>query len=205
MLTDPVQGAARAPGAGRPSAGRPVVRHARGHGDCGFIAIENVPDYYHDFHVPRWTPSGRPVRRTSIAFSFQEVQPLIAAGKGAQPLSARAAAYHRRPDTAIVPVDDAPPVEYGLTWFAAAGYREGQRIRPRGPRRRRARGPRSAAARLERKCPAARRDLGPPYRRTTSVTGAPEMTSNDCVIALFHDAQLHKHGPATFPPRTPSR
>ena len=33
-------------------------------------------------------------------------------------MSLRAAAYHSRPDTVIVPFDDAPPVEYGLTWLA---------------------------------------------------------------------------------------
>jgi DNA-binding transcriptional LysR family regulator len=91
------------------------------YGDCEIIPIGNVPEYFLDFHAPRLTPSGRPVRRTSmVAFSFQEVQSLIAAGKGVQPIAARAAAYHGRPDTAIVPFDDAPPVEYGLTWLAAA-------------------------------------------------------------------------------------
>lgn len=90
------------------------------YGDCEVITIGNVPEYYLDFHVPRLTPSGRPIRRTSAGFSFQEVQSLIAAGKGVQPLSLRAAAYHRRPDTVIVPFDDAPPIEYGFTWLAAA-------------------------------------------------------------------------------------
>ncbi len=55
-----------------------------------------------------------------MALSFQEVQSLIAGGKGVQPTSVRAAAYHGRPDTAIVPFDDAPPVEFGLTWLVAA-------------------------------------------------------------------------------------
>ena len=105
--------------ADHPLAGRSSVT-LEDYGDCEFSGIQNVPDYYFDFHVPRRTPSGRPIRRTSMAFSFQEVQSLIAAGKGVQPLSARAAGYHRRPDTAIVPVDDAPPIEYGLTWLADA-------------------------------------------------------------------------------------
>jgi DNA-binding transcriptional LysR family regulator len=90
------------------------------YGDCEVIPIGNVPGYFLDFHVPRRTPSGRPIRRTSVALSFQEVQSLIAAGKGVQPVSVRAATYHGRPDTAIVPFDDAPPIEYGLTWLAAA-------------------------------------------------------------------------------------
>jgi hypothetical protein len=43
---------------------------------------------------------------------------MIAAGKGVQPTSLRAAAYHGRPDTVIVPFDDAPPIEFGFTWLA---------------------------------------------------------------------------------------
>ena len=104
---------------GHPLAGRSSVT-LEDYGDCEVIAIGDVPEYWLDFHAPRRTPSGRPIRRTSMAFSFQEVQSLIAAGRGVQPISARAAAYHSRPDTAIVPFDDAPPIEYGLTWLAAA-------------------------------------------------------------------------------------
>ena len=104
---------------GHPLASRSSVT-LEDYGDCEVIAIANVPEYFLDFHVPRRTPSGRPIRRTSVALSFQEVQSLIAAGKGVQPIALRAAAYHGRPDTAIVPFDDAPPIEYGLTWLAAA-------------------------------------------------------------------------------------
>ena len=89
------------------------------YGDCEVIVLENVPDYFIDHHVPRQTPSGRPVRRAPAARSFQEVQSLIAAGRGSPArVMLRAAAYHSRPDTVIVPFDDAPPVEYGLTWLA---------------------------------------------------------------------------------------
>jgi DNA-binding transcriptional LysR family regulator len=90
------------------------------YGDCTVIAIANVPDYFLDFHIPRRTPAGRPVRRGPMATSFQEVQSLIGAGKGVQPMSLRAAAYHSRPDTVILPFDDAPPIEYGFTWLADA-------------------------------------------------------------------------------------
>lgn len=104
---------------GHPLAGRQSVT-LEDYGDCEVIVPDNVPDYFLDFHVPRRTPSGRPIRRTLTAISFQEVQSLIAAGKGVQPTSLRAAAYHSRPDTVIVPFDDAPPIEYGFTWPAAA-------------------------------------------------------------------------------------
>ncbi len=103
---------------GHPLAGRQSVT-LEDYGDCEVIALQNVPDYFVDHHVPRRTPSGRPVRRGPAANSFQEVQSLIAAGRGVQPLALRAADYHSRPDTVIVPFDDAPPIEYGLVWPAA--------------------------------------------------------------------------------------
>jgi DNA-binding transcriptional LysR family regulator len=102
---------------GHPLAGRQAVT-LEDYGDCEVIVVENVPDYFLDFHAPRRTPSGRPIRRAPAARSFQEVQSLIAAGKGVQPVSLRAAAYHGRPDTVIVPFQDAPPIEYGFTWLA---------------------------------------------------------------------------------------
>jgi DNA-binding transcriptional LysR family regulator len=89
------------------------------YGDCDVIIPANVPDYFLDYHVPRRTPSGRPIRRAQAACSFQEVQSLIGAGKGVQPTSLRAVDYHSRPDTVIVPFDDAPPIECGFTWLAA--------------------------------------------------------------------------------------
>lgn len=102
---------------GHPLADRTSVT-LEDYGDCEVIVIANAPDYFMDYHMPRRTPSGRIVRRTHAAHSFQEVQSLVAAGKGVQPLSLRAAVYHTRPDTVIVPFDDAPPVEYGFTWPA---------------------------------------------------------------------------------------
>ena len=102
---------------GHPLAARKSVA-LEDYGDCNVIIAENVPDYFLDYHVPRRTPLGRPVRRGPIASSFQEVQSLIGAGKGVQPTSFRAAAYHGRPDTVIVPFDDAPPIEFGFTWLA---------------------------------------------------------------------------------------
>lgn len=87
------------------------------YGDRTAISIDGPPDYFLDYHLPRRTPKGRPVRRGPAAKSFQEVQSLVAAGKGVQPCSLRASDYHSRPDIAIVPFDDAPPIEYGLTWL----------------------------------------------------------------------------------------
>jgi DNA-binding transcriptional LysR family regulator len=69
---------------GHPLAARKSVT-LEDYGNCEVITIENVPDYFLDYHVPRRTPSGRPVRRGPKAASFQEVQSMIAAGKGVQP------------------------------------------------------------------------------------------------------------------------
>ena len=102
---------------GHPLAARKSIT-LEDYGDCEVIIVENVPDYFLDYHVPRRTPSGRPVRRGPTALSFQEAQSLIGAGRGVQPTSLRAAAYHGRPDTVIVPFDDAPPIEFGWTWLA---------------------------------------------------------------------------------------
>jgi DNA-binding transcriptional LysR family regulator len=102
---------------GHPLAARASVT-LEDYGDCDVITLENVPDYFLDYHMPRRTPSGRPIQRGLTAISFQEVQSLVGAGKGVQPLALRAAAFHSRPDTVIVPFDDAPPIEYGFTWLA---------------------------------------------------------------------------------------
>ena len=88
------------------------------YGECEVIVLANVPDYFVDYHLPGRTPSGRPIQRGLTANSFQEVQSLIGAGRGVQPTALRAVAYHSRPDTVIVPFDDAPPIEFGFTWLA---------------------------------------------------------------------------------------
>src|ERR1700722_20573189 len=46
---------------GHPLAARKSVT-LEDYGDCEVIVAENVPDYFLDYHVPRRTPSGRPVR-----------------------------------------------------------------------------------------------------------------------------------------------
>lgn len=103
--------------AGHPLAAKETVS-LEDYVDCPVIQIDGLPDYWGAYHLPTRTPSGLPIPLGPIATSFQEVQSLIAAGKGCQPLSVQAAAYHSRPDTVIVPFDAAPPMEYGFTWLA---------------------------------------------------------------------------------------
>ena len=82
------------------------------------ITVEGPPDYFLEYHLPRRTPNGLPIQRGPAVISFQETQSLIGAGKGAQPSTMRAKAYHSRPDTVFLPVLDAPTVDFGLTWLA---------------------------------------------------------------------------------------
>ncbi|TYC16918.1 LysR family transcriptional regulator [Actinomadura syzygii] len=50
--------------------------------------------------------------------TLQEALTLVGAGEGVLPVSAHVRRYHARPDVAYVPLDGAPPVEWGLVWRA---------------------------------------------------------------------------------------
>ncbi|WP_137991572.1 LysR family transcriptional regulator [Streptomyces vilmorinianum] len=78
------------------------------------------PGYWLDTHYPRRTPAGAVIPRGPVAASWQEVLSHVSAGSGVSLGAARGAQYHPRPGIAYVPVRDAPPVEYGLVWPAAA-------------------------------------------------------------------------------------
>ncbi|MGW7066850.1 LysR family transcriptional regulator [Streptomyces sp. NPDC054855] len=88
--------------------------------EAPLITVTDQPRYFLDLHYPHHTPQGRPIPRGPSTTAWQEVLTLVAAGKGVSPTSARAAHYYSRPDIAYVPFSDAPPVEYGLLWPAAA-------------------------------------------------------------------------------------
>ncbi|WP_308203973.1 LysR family transcriptional regulator [Goodfellowiella coeruleoviolacea] len=78
-----------------------------------------APDYWWDFHVPRFTPSGRPVRRGQDVATFQELLALVAAGQGVSPVAASVERYYARPDIAFVPFDDAPATDVAVVWRTA--------------------------------------------------------------------------------------
>ncbi|TYK44994.1 LysR family transcriptional regulator [Actinomadura decatromicini] len=50
--------------------------------------------------------------------TLQEALTLVGAGEGVLPVGAHVRRYHARPDVAYVPLDGAPPVEWGLVWRA---------------------------------------------------------------------------------------
>ncbi|GAA3231550.1 LysR family transcriptional regulator [Nonomuraea helvata] len=81
----------------------------------------DVPQYWLDHHYPRCTPEGRPITHSATAAYWQEVQSLVATGRGASPVALRAAQYYARPGIVFVPIHDAPPIEYGLIWPVNGG------------------------------------------------------------------------------------
>ncbi|MBA9002459.1 LysR family transcriptional regulator [Thermomonospora cellulosilytica] len=87
--------------------------------DTVFGVTGPAPDYWWDFHVPRFTPGGRPIPRGQDVATFQELLALIAAGRGISPMAASVERYYARPDIAFVPLKDAPRTEVALVWRAA--------------------------------------------------------------------------------------
>ncbi|MEU8801888.1 LysR family transcriptional regulator [Spirillospora sp. NPDC048819] len=77
-------------------------------------------------------PSGHPfARRASVpaadlarvrslepGATLQETLTMVGAGEGVVRVGAHVRRYHARPDVAYVPLEDAPPVEWGLVWRA---------------------------------------------------------------------------------------
>lgn len=78
-----------------------------------------APDYWWDFHVPRFTPSGRPIQRGQDVATFQELLALIATGQGVSPMAASSERYYARPDIAFVPLRDAPHTDVAVVWRVA--------------------------------------------------------------------------------------
>ncbi|TDD24510.1 LysR family transcriptional regulator [Nonomuraea diastatica] len=89
--------------------------------DTVFGVTGPAPGYWWDFHVPRFTPSGRPIPRGQDISTFQELLALIAAGQGISPVAASVERYYNRPDIAFVPFEDAPDTDVAVVWRTAAG------------------------------------------------------------------------------------
>ncbi|MFC9472881.1 LysR family transcriptional regulator [Nocardia sp. NPDC056952] len=76
-----------------------------------------LPAYFDEFHHPRKTPSGRPIRPGPTAATFQEILALVGAGKGVYLTTEQAPLFYLRPDVTFIPVTDAPPLQFGLGWL----------------------------------------------------------------------------------------
>jgi DNA-binding transcriptional LysR family regulator len=87
------------------------------------LTTPSMPDYYVRDRTPEHTPDGSPIGRGPDAYSLPEALALIAAGKGAYPFGAQMIQYYQRPGIAYVPIIDAPPLRWGLTWPAGTGTR----------------------------------------------------------------------------------
>ncbi|MGA5895104.1 LysR family transcriptional regulator [Streptomyces venetus] len=106
------------------AAGHPLAE--RGHASLEDLADNHVadlgpdaPDYWVDAMVPLRTPLGRRVPRGPLARTFHEILSLVAAGRCVHPLGEIAARYNRPPGIVFLPVHDAPPLRFALTWHSA--------------------------------------------------------------------------------------
>lgn len=78
---------------------------------------ESVPAPWADFHLPRWTPGGRPIGRfTEPCGTYAEALAVVAAGRAIVPGDAQLLLFYQRPDISFVRFPDMPPIEHGLVW-----------------------------------------------------------------------------------------
>ncbi|PSK98462.1 LysR family transcriptional regulator [Murinocardiopsis flavida] len=84
---------------------------------CRLIGTaEPAPRYWREAQAPTGTPEGRPIPRGPIVGTLQEGLTAAAANRGALLTCAPSAHYHRRGDTAIVPVTGLPDSALALIW-----------------------------------------------------------------------------------------
>ena len=74
-----------------------------------------LPASVMDLLIPPLTPSGRPIRRTGEARSFQEIMTLVARGRIVHP-TITGNALARRDDIIAIPMHGLPPIGIGLVW-----------------------------------------------------------------------------------------
>lgn len=79
-----------------------------------------VADYWDASLAPQATADGRPVERGPAFGTVQEMLALVGAGQGTYPVPAQASRFYQRPDVAYVPISDATPFEWVLTWREGA-------------------------------------------------------------------------------------
>jgi DNA-binding transcriptional LysR family regulator len=76
----------------------------------------DAPEYWVASMVPTRTLLGRRVPRGPVARTFHEVLTLVASGECVQPLGEVAARYNSPPGIVFLPLPDAPPLQWALTW-----------------------------------------------------------------------------------------
>ncbi|MBD0839883.1 MULTISPECIES: LysR family transcriptional regulator [unclassified Streptomyces] len=80
----------------------------------------DAPEYWVASMVPTRTPLGRRIRRGPAARTFHEILSLVASGECVHPLGELAARYNRPPGIVFLPLQDAPTLEWALTWRSTA-------------------------------------------------------------------------------------
>ncbi|WP_214324841.1 LysR family transcriptional regulator [Nonomuraea sediminis] len=73
-----------------------------------------LPDYWVASRIPAH------LRHGPVANTHQEILTMVAGGRGVFPLGEFTGLFYARPDVALVPISDGPPLDWGLTWRAAA-------------------------------------------------------------------------------------
>ncbi|GGS04570.1 LysR family transcriptional regulator [Micromonospora fulviviridis] len=84
--------------------------------DAVVLQFADVPDAYRDDRTPSHTPAGRPITRGPAGRTFNELLTRVGAGQGVVPVGEQVRRYYVRPDVTYVPIDDAPPLLWGLIW-----------------------------------------------------------------------------------------
>ncbi|MFE5285120.1 LysR family transcriptional regulator [Nocardia sp. NPDC056611] len=76
----------------------------------------DAPDYWAAAMTPAHTPSGRRIPRGPVARTFHEILTQVASGRCVHPLGEIAARYNNPPGIVFLPMPDAPPLHFALTW-----------------------------------------------------------------------------------------
>ncbi|MDO3701737.1 LysR substrate-binding domain-containing protein [Micromonospora sp. C28SCA-DRY-2] len=112
------EGRVLAVGTGHELAGRASVSMEDFGDRMFFDPGPDLPGYWIEAMVPAQTPGGRPIPRGPLAATFHELLTMVAAGRCLTPLNEHVLHYYSHPGVVFLPVHDAPPTEWALTWRA---------------------------------------------------------------------------------------
>lgn len=91
------------------------------YGDLTFVAHESsIPPHMEEVFQPFRTPSGRSIQRGPLITNWDDQVKAVSAGQAVIATVAEAARFYPWPDLVYLPVRDAPPVRWALTWRTAA-------------------------------------------------------------------------------------
>jgi len=102
-------------GTSHPLAHRESVR-LEDFADCTFVSGRALPSSMEDALAPFRTPSGRPVPRGPKVATWHEVLNAVASGQAVATVTAEAGDFSNWPKLTFLPVADAPPSRWALTW-----------------------------------------------------------------------------------------